>query len=443
MNTNIDSTLTNDDYNRRLMGNIQRLPLVVASAQGATLKLQDGRELLDFWGDEGVCSLGYNTVEYRAAVAKFPPAAPHQLPDIYPNQLRFKAAEVIALRTEMDRVFFSGSGAESNEAAIKLARKYWWDKDTGVKRDTKAWERRHAPVHARHRILTVEGNFHGRTAFAMAAGDFRCSPYHRWGFGPIPEGFGVIKPVYDATTGECKFMEVVADGVEHDEPREVDWSTVAAVILAPVLGNNVVQTYPPAFWAGLARIRAMTGTLLIYDDVQAGNGRAGHFATYQHPECGVKPDIMTLAKGIAMGYPMAVTLASEDVAASFTPGVHFNTFAGSPFVCHMAIQMYAWLDRNLPLVRAIGDRIRAEFKKREEWLTYSGWGMLNGFTPLYDKFKYDGYKFCTEAREHGLSLVTHRPLGIIRFTPPFTIAPHELDAAFKALDATHEKCQRQ
>lgn len=443
-NANDDTTISTLHLNKRLMGNVTRLPVQVGEAVRASLNTEEHGEILDFWGDEGVCSLGYNTPQLLQAIQSFlGTGAPHQLPDVYPNKVRWDAAELICRSTEMDRIFFANSGAEANETAIKLARKFAWDQEgkpmenenyigevSGEVRTRRS--DRYAAVAKRHVVLTVAGNFHGRTAFAMAAADFRVSPYHRFGYGPLPMGFGVLDP-------DQGWQQVVTDGREH-EARTPDWSTVAAVTLAPVLGNNVVHTYSREFWEQLGALRKQHGFLIIHDDVQAGSGRAGHFATYQglHEDAElVRPDILCLGKGIALGFPMSAVLASERVTASFTPGVHFNTFGGSPWVCHMASVYYRWLGENLDKVRANGERIRLAFASRPWIKHHDGMGMLNAFTPDFERFGYSGYNFSHRARDFGLSLVTHRPYGPIRFTPPMNISDADLARALDALDRTH------
>lgn len=445
-NPNEDKSVDASEYDRHLMGNVVRMPLVVRQALGGTIHTDHG-PLQDFWGDEGVCSLGYNAPEVVSAILGFMASiSPHQLPDVYPHPYRWQAAEMLCERTGMDRAFFANSGTEANEAAIKLARKFWWDQEgqpmesvsftgevSGEVRTGKSTT--HAKLSKRHTILTIQGNFHGRTGNSMAAGDFRVSPYHRWGFGPSAKGYGVLDRTIDFN--KVMFQQSITDGVEH-ELREPNWSEVAAIILAPVLGNNVVTTYKHAFWAELERIRRDHGVLIIFDDVQAGSGRAGHYATWQHPSCQVKPDIMTLAKGMAMGFPMSACLASQRVASAFTPGVHFNTFGGSPFMCHMAVRMLEWLDEHIDDVRAKGCLIRERFAEKGWIKEHDGWGMLTAFTPDWDRYGYDGYQFIYEARKHGLSLVTHRRHGPIRFTPPLNIPRPELEQALGKLTDTHK-----
>jgi len=433
---NADSSYDHEQYNKRLMGNIVRMPLVAGHARGAHLEIApiDGgemRSILDFWGDEGVASLGYNSDEFRMAMAEFLNAElPQRLPDVYPHELRWKAAEIICSRTGMDRLFYSNSGTEANEAAIKLARKYWWDKEAseGNPGFGEAYPQLKNCAR-RHKIYTIEGNFHGRTGYSLAASDYRVSPYHRTGYGVSAPGFGVI-------TDDLR--EVAFDCQEMPGTNEPDWSKVAAVMLAPVLGNNLVKTYPQSFWERLDQLRKQHGVLLVYDDVQAGNGRAGHYATWQ--KHGVKPDIMSLSKGIAMGLPMSVTLASEEVAKSFaTPGVHFNTFGGTLLCCHLAIKLYEWLDEHIHEVRHRGDLIRENFGARSWVKHFDGSGMLNAFQPDFKQFGYDGYQFIARSRENGLALVTHRQYGMIRFTPPLNVSASDLQEAFNILDQTHKQ----
>lgn len=427
---NADSSYDHEQYNRRLMGNIVRMPLVAGLASGATFQeTESGRSLLDFWGDEGVASMGYNTREFHEAMSEFLASGiPHRLPDVYPHEIRWKAAEMICSRTGMDRLFYSNSGTEANEAAIKLARKYWWDREAEAGQPGFGDSfPQHKNCARRHKIYTIAGNFHGRTGYSLAASDFQVSPYHRVGFGVSAPGFGVISD---------DLKEVAFDGVVLGGDQEPDWTKVAAVMLAPVLGNNLVKTYPDAFWQRLEAARKQHGFLLVYDDVQAGNGRAGHYATWQ--KYGVKPDIMSLSKGIAMGFPMSVTLASEAVAKSFTPGVHFNTFGGTLMCCFFAIKLYEWLDDNIHLVRERGDFIREQFAKRSWIKHFDGSGMLNAFQPDFEAFGYDGYEFIAKSRELGMAIVTHRQHGMIRFTPPLNVTLVDLQRAFSILDQTHQ-----
>lgn len=433
MNSNEDKSIDARALNGVMMNNVVRLPVSISTASHNTIHDAAG-DLLDFWGDEGVCSLGYNTPELLGPIMEFfASGQPHQLPDIYPQRTRTACAEMLVGKTGMDRIFFTNSGAEANETMIKMARRRAWV-DEG-----RPMESEHVSATAkRHVILTVAGNFHGRTAYAMSAADYRVSPYHRFGYGPTPQGFGVIDLIDGA------WMQVVTDGREH-APRLVDWEAVAAVTLAPVLGNNLVKTYPASFWSALRALRIHHDVPVMFDDVQAGAGRCGEYATWQIPvirDNFGRPDVMCLGKGIAMGFPMSVVLATERMAGAFEPGVHFNTFGGSPFVCHMALAYFAWLDRNMAASRDKGALIRNRLLAFDWVDNVDGAGMLNAFQPKFDELTYDGYAFVHRARDYGLSIVTHRAKGPIRFTPPMNVSEADLHLAFVALQRTHESLSK-
>lgn len=417
-----------NDMNAHLFHTVDRLPICVDGAHGSSVHdAITNKWLLDFWGDEGVAPLGYNSIELCGAVDDFTlQGHPHRLPEVYPNALRSEAAAMVAARTGMDKVFFCNSGAEANEAMIKLARRYCW-----VQEGSPMIDKDRSQMAVRHRVLTIAGNFHGRSGFALASNDGRSSPYHRWGYEPLARGFGAI----DLIGG--RWQEVYTNGQAH-EPYDVDWASVAAVNMAPVLGNNVVKTYPKAFWTAWAEIREKHGALLMFDDVQAANGRGGYFASWQNPDIGVKPDIMCVGKGLSLGWASAAMLSTDAIAKAFTPGVHFNTFGGSMWTSHMTLHLYRWLDANLEAVRAKGASIRERLRALP-WVEHvDGAGMLNAFTPKFMAHGYNGHAFCEAVREHGLLLVTHRPYGPIRFTPPLNVTDVDLDSAFKALEAAHD-----
>jgi acetylornithine/succinyldiaminopimelate/putrescine aminotransferase len=408
-------------YNKRLMGTIDRLPLVVDDARDSMIHdVENEKQYLDYWIDGGVLSLGYNTPEFYQAMFGFLATLnPHQLPDMYPNQIRWDCAEVLCSRVGMDKVFFANSGAEANEAAIKMARKYWYDK--GEK--------------DRYTLLTFKDNFHGRQGYSLCCSDVRDSPYHKEGFGPFHAGFGALEHVI-GSDGKVKFYQVLTNNVPH-EPREPDWNKVGAIITAPVLSHNRVVTFPEAFWREMDRIREQHGVLLILDEVLSGNGRCGTYAAYQGMPV-KKPDMMTVAKGIALGFPMSAFFATEEMAKVFTPGTHFTTFGGSPFVCYMATYLYHWLDKHLPEIKAKGEWIRSQFDRRTWINEYDGIGLLNAFTPDYEALGYDGFDFTRKMRELGVSRVTFRKHGQIGFTPRLNVPMSELEHVMGVLDQVND-----
>lgn len=412
------------DYDRHLMPTVLRYPFEVIRGEGPWLYLREpdvvdgtvqGRRVLDAWSDEGVPSMGYSDLLVQDAVTRFfGRGHPHQLPDVYPHRLRWACAERMCQLTQMDRVFYANSGAEANEAMMKLARRYW--------------HRRGQPE--RHVILTVEGNFHGRTLGALAAGDPRVSPHHWEGMGPMPLGYGVL---------DSEWRQVVTDGRVHNPVRPA-WDTVAGIILAPVLGNNVVQTYPTRFWNYLHRVRAETRVLLLFDEVQTGCGRCGPYAAWRHPSIGMKPDAMTLGKGIAMGFPMSAMLAHGELAVAFEPGTHFNTFGGSPFCCFMAIEMMRWVTAHIEEINVNGARIRARLAQLPWVKSVDGLGMLNAFLPDYDAHGgWTGYHLIQAARRERVLLVSHRSKGPIRFTMPLNTPLAQIEQAIDAVNRAARK----
>jgi acetylornithine/succinyldiaminopimelate/putrescine aminotransferase len=379
------------------MNTVDRMPFTVVAAEGHYITTSDGRRLFDMWNDEGVNSLGWNTGLLLGAIMKFfGEKRPHQLADIYPNDIRSQCADMLCQATRMDRVFFANSGTESYEAAVKLARKHHHDRGTG-----------------KRSIATLAGNFHGRTGFAMAASDASDSPYHKIGYDPMPEGFYVVESLDQIKVGEtCAFS------------------------MATILGNNVVHTYSREWLLEVRKFCSDNDILLIFDEIQVGMGRTGDFTAWHNiGGDALKPDIMTMGKGMAAGFPMAACLAKEHVAVTFTPGTHFSTFAGSPFACWMNTLVLEYLDEHMCDIRDRGNQIREEMKERVDqgWINeFDGMGIHWAFTPDWDA--YDGFQFCEEMIRQGVVMATWRKHGPIRFCPPLNISEDELSMIFDAMD---------
>ena len=407
-----------DNFSRMHLWNVVNpLPvpdLNVIGASGSQLQMADGTCCLDFWGDEGVASLGYNSDIMRQAINDFlDTGLPHRLPQVYNSATRSALAEKLCSELGYDRVFFANSGTEANEAAIKLARLFHHKSGRANKMG----------------ILTLPNNFHGTTGLAMASCDSTDSPRRKEGFGPMAAGFGVLD-------------------LDETDPRrwEVRWhpgtdgygdGDVGAVICAPILGNNCVKVYPPGYLQALREWCDERGALLIYDEVQSGCGRTGHRAAFQHPMVGVKPDIISLGKGIALGFPMTATLAMEHVASVMEPGCHYSSFAGGDFICHMAMALQSWLDVNQNSIHRRGKQITAAMERMPWIKQVDGIGLMRAFTPDFANNGYDGPQFCAQAAKNGLLLATFRRYGAIRFNPPLNVRGSELNEAFEILEATH------
>lgn len=374
-----------------LMSTLDFRDVTFQSGEGAVL-FSDGKKYLDFFADVGTASLGYNSPEQQHALARMiGQGIPLHAPNLYRFAERDRAAEGLCKLTEMDKVFFCNSGTEAVEAAIKLARKY----QDGAK--------------SRHTIWSYKGGFHGRTYGGLSAGD---GPRHHYaGFGPLLEGFEHFTEI-----GE----------IEPD---------AAAVMLAPIFGNNDVAPYPPEWLHELRLYTKANGILLIFDEVQTGSGRTGA-PTYAQ-KIGVKPDIITLAKGLGMGCPVGAALATSEVASAFTPGSHFSTFGGNPLSCVFVNEMVGWLSnrRNLEEVNQKGVIIRKALQEMEWPKNVRGEGMLIAFD--MDK---DGLEFSKVCLTGGLLIGAFRAgAGAVKVTPPLNTPLDQIYRGLAIMAEAHDK----
>ena len=404
----------------RLFNITDRLPMTFTSGNNSSLIDSDGKSYIDCWNDEGVASLGYNSKEVLDAMSTFiQSGAQHRTPRAFHSAIRDHHADIVCQLTGYDRVFYANSGAEANETAIKLARLYQSTKGNG-----------------KLGVVTVRGNFHGRTAFAMACSDSTSSPYHKTGYGPMPALFGTIDIELDE---ECehgiRVSMVQGDELPPGDDMHLTVDQIGAINMAPILGNNVVTTYPLALFKALRAWCDANGVLLIFDDVQAGAGRCGYPATWQHPEVGIQPDITCLGKGVALGWPMSMVLANEEVATAMTPGTHFNSMAGSDFICHMSTYFIQWLDDHLPWVRERSEKLKQRLLDIPWIKEVDGYGMMLAFLPDWDG--YDGFQLCKAAQDCGLLICTWRAHGPVRFNPPMNISDDDLNKALELLESAH------
>ncbi|MFH1991358.1 MAG: acetylornithine/succinylornithine family transaminase, partial [Pseudomonadota bacterium] len=270
----------------------KRFPIVITRGQGCTLWDDEGGSYTDFVAGIAVCNLGHAHPRVSKALVKQADILWH-VSNLYYTMPQVELAEWLVKHSFADRVFFCNSGAEANEAAIKLARKYF--KEKGEKR--------------RFKIIAMERSFHGRTMATLSAtGQDKIKK----GFEPVLEGFNFVP-----------FNDI--DALKNQIGAET-----CAVILEPIQGEGGVRCPDPEYLKAVRLLCDRTGTLLIFDEIQTGIGRTGRLFAYEH--FAVEPDIMTLAKALANGLPIGAMLARESVADAFGAGSHASTFGGTPVV---------------------------------------------------------------------------------------------------------------
>jgi acetylornithine/N-succinyldiaminopimelate aminotransferase len=270
-----------------------RAPLAFVKGEGSWLTAEDGSRYLDLGAGIAVNALGHTHPALVAAITEQAAKLWH-VSNLYRIPEQEKLAEMLVDKTFADTVFFTNSGTEAAELAIKMARKYHYDKDRAD----------------RTRIIAFEGAFHGRSTGAIAAAG---SEKMVKGFGPLMPGFEQLK------------------WGDHDALRAAITPDTCAVIIEPVQGEGGIRTVPDQCLKGLRDLCDETGTLLIFDEVQCGMGRTGKL--FAHEWAGVTPDIMMVAKGIGGGFPLGAVLATEKAASGMVAGTHGSTYGGNPLGC--------------------------------------------------------------------------------------------------------------
>jgi acetylornithine/N-succinyldiaminopimelate aminotransferase len=379
--------------NKVVMNTYGRQPLVLVKGEGCRVWDDEGREYLDFLAGLAVCNLGHAHPEIAKAAAAQLTQLVH-VSNIYYTTPMVELAETLVQLSFADRVFFANSGAEVNEGAIKLVRRY-------------SRERFGA---GRHRIICMENSFHGRTLGALSA----TGQSKFWqGFDPLLPGFSFV-PFND--------LDAVAKAVD---------DTVCAVMLEPVQGEGGVNLPSADYLKGLRQLCDDKGLLLIMDEIQAGLGRTGKLFAYEN--FGITPDVMTLAKGLANGLPMGALLATEDVASAFVPGTHASTFGAGPVVAAAAKTTVSLLSRPefLAGVRDLGEFLRAKLADFQTQFPIvkevRGLGLMWGI-----ELTQEGADVVTACRERGL-LINCTQGNVIRLLPPLVVTPQELDAGLDIL----------
>ena len=391
------------------MDTYARFPVELVRGRGVWVWDRSGKRYLDCVAGIAVCTLGHSDRRMQRALSRQLGKLQH-VSNLYRIPEQEELAAELAARSCLDRVFFCNSGAEANEAAIKLARKHGHTV-RGIPESDPV-----GPL-----ILTAQSSFHGRTLAAVTATG---QPKYHQGFEPMVQGFRYF-PYNDSAAFEALLAECEADG-----PR------VAAVLLEPLQGEGGVVPGDPAFFRRLRQLCDAKQILLIFDEVQIGVGRSGSLWGYE--QLGVEPDAITLAKGLGGGIPIGA-LAVKHCADHFRPGEHASTFGGNPFACRAGLTVLAELERRrlLPHVQAMGallQQLLAELVARHPVLLEGsrGWGLLQGLVLRPEAPP--APQVVKAALEQGLLLVPAGP-SVVRFVPPLVIQPRQLRLAVAKLEA--------
>lgn len=400
-----------------VMNTYGRFPIELVRGRGVWVWDSQGKRYLDGVAGIAVCTLGHSSRVMRRALNRQLRHLQH-VSNLYRIPEQEQLAAWITANSCTDKVFFCNSGAEANEAAIKLARKH----GHLVRGIDGSADR--GPL-----ILTAQASFHGRTLAAVTATG---QPKYHQGFEPMVHGFRYF-PYNDTAAFEALLAECEADG-----PR------VAAVLLEPLQGEGGVNPGDPAFFRRVRELCDQHNILLIFDEVQVGVGRTGSLWGYQ--TLGVEPDALTLAKGLGGGVPIGA-LAVKAAVDHLQPGEHASTFGGNPLACRAGLTVAEELvRRNLPAhVAAMGELLQgqlADLVARHPTIAEGarGWGLLQGLV-----LRSDGpaaIDVVRAAMEEGL-LVVPAGTNVVRFVPPLTIKPRHIHEAVKRLERALLACQVQ
>ncbi len=371
-------------------------PLVMAKGKGANVWDVEGKKYLDFFPGWAVSGLGHCPAKVAAAIRKQSKLIFH-IPNNYYNQLQGKLAEKLSKLSFGGKCFFCNSGAEANEAAIKLARLY--GKDGG-----------------RYQIISMKNSFHGRT---LATLTLTGQKKIKEGFSPLPEGFKTV-PFNDLRAVQ----------------KAITKKTVA-IFLEPIQGEGGINIIEKEYLFSLRKLCDKKKILLIFDEVQTGMGRTGKFFCYQN--FAVIPDIMTLAKTLGGGFPIGALIAKKEIADLMGPGTHASTFGGGPLACAAALAVIEMIEKEglLKNVKKMGKYLRGKLENLKKKYSFikgiKGLGLMLGV-----ELEIPCQKIVESCLKKGL-LINCTQKKILRIMPPIIVTKKEIDKAINILDKVMEK----
>lgn len=376
-----------------LLHTYNRFPITLDRGDGVYLYDTDGKKYLDFMAGIAVSGLGYGNVELKNALKEQIDNLLHSS-NLYYNTTCGKAAEALRRVSGMDRIFFTNSGAEANEGALKAARKYAWQKKSG-----------------RFEFIAMKDSFHGRTMGALSVTEH---PAYREPFEPLIPG---------VSFAEFNNLESVKKLVNEK---------TCGIIVEPVQGEGGINTATKEFMTGIRKLCDEEGILMICDEIQCGMARTGEMFAWQL--YGTKPDIMTMAKAIGSGVPVGAFAMTKAVAeASLKPGDHGTTYGGNPLACAAVAKTLEIYEKQklAAHVKEVGDYLEEQLKKLVEGydcvVEQRGLGLIRGIKlsgPVGEVVK--------KAMEEGLLIISARS-DVIRLVPPLVIEKEHVDEMIEKL----------
>ena len=401
-----ENTFDINTFNSSVMNTYGRFPIAIERGQGCRLWDTEGKEYLDFVAGIATCTLGHGHPALIDRVTEQIQKL-HHVSNLYYIREQGELAQWLVEHSCADKVFFCNSGAEANEAAIKLVRKYAHTVLDFLEQ----------PV-----ILTAKASFHGRTLATITATG---QPKYQKGFEPLVDGFAYV-PYNDIIAIENAIADI-------DEGNR----RVAAIMLEPLQGEGGVRPGELDYFLKLRKICDENNILLVFDEVQVGVGRTGKLWGYEN--LGVEPDIFTSAKGLAGGIPIGAMLC-KDFCAVFEPGNHASTFGGNPFACAAGLAVVETIEKEnlIHNAEARGEQLRVRLraianKYPQIFTEVRGWGLINGME-IQPDIELNSIAIVKSAMEQGLLLVPAGP-KVLRFVPPLIVSEAEVNQAADILES--------